>query len=78
MQLTGIQHLINGLVLSGIGICVIVKSRSFAEACRKTKAKLMGDARHDNLSETVARFLFIFVGVVFVVGSLIQFYQFFK
>ena len=78
MQLTGIQQLINGVVLSGIGICVIIKSRSFAEACKKTKVELLGEARHDNVSVAVARFLLILVGVVFMVGSLIQFYQFLR
>jgi len=75
MQIAGLEKLINGIVFSVLGIGVIIKSKSFAKVCRENKVRLLGEARYDDISEVIAKFLLILIGVVFILGSFLQAYQ---
>jgi hypothetical protein len=78
MQLIDYEQLISGIVLVILGIVVIIKSRSIAKVCRENKIKLFGEASYDNISEAIARYILILIGVIFLLGSSLQVYQCFK
>ena len=76
MQIAGLGNLINGIVLFALGVGIVIKSKSFARVCRENKVRLLGEAPYDDISEFIARILLTLIGVVFVLGSILQIYQY--
>jgi hypothetical protein len=67
-----IAGLVNVIILLILGVLLIIKSKSFAEACRINKVKAFGPAKYDDMSESVARFGITLIGVCFALGGLLQ------
>ncbi len=76
MSIAVSEKLVNGIILLILSVCIIIKSKSIAKACRDHKVKVFGVAKYDDRSELIARCGIIFIGVCFGLGSFLQIYQF--
>ncbi|NVL90430.1 MAG: hypothetical protein HWN69_05460 [Desulfobacterales bacterium] len=78
MQIEGLEKLINGIVMLVIGMGIIIKSKSIAKVCRNNKVKIFGEAKYDDISEFIARYGIVSIGIIGILGSFFQIYQYLR
>ncbi len=72
MSWKSIWNLINMAVFFVTGIWLLANHKDLARGCKNEKNRVFGEGKMDNISETVARFFLIFIGVMFTMGSIIK------
>ena len=78
MQIVGLEKLITGIVMLVMGLGIVIKSKSIAKACRDNKVKVFGEGNYDDTSEFIAKCGIILTGIVGILGSFLQIYQYLR
>jgi len=72
MPWESIGELLNMAVFLIGGIFLLTNYKGLARGCVEEKIRTLGAGKADHISEAIARFFLVFMGLVFTVGSVIK------